>query len=434
MNCLQCQATLVEIPTPETPQIDVCPKGHGLWLDAGEIDFFVENYRALQAATDGATKTATSTQPAPCPRCGGLLDAKTVSGVALLICSSCKGWWLPQGSFTRLNEAYRGGSAPIRVNESSFYARAVARASAPNRTQPRPVVRSASTPRLEGLLFWLTFLGLSLVLVGFIVFQITRRTAATAHLTRAPDEFFFWLILGVVGGVGLFIYGFILNRKKRLIESIPTSTVRSLAVGLVEVAGSVQPDGPILRAPFSGAPSVVFSYKVEERHGSGKYERWETIAHGTSDQPIFVRDDTGTVLVVPLDAELIMKNTNTYQNDWLRSLPPETIAGLIRLGIDTGVWLAHKTLRCHESFIRTGEAVYVLGTARENPAADSGGGNAERLYIGSSPDEAFIISDRSEKELLFRLRWQVPALLFGGPALTVASLMAILTWYIKPGP
>jgi hypothetical protein len=281
---------------------------------------------------------------------------------------------------------------------------------------------------------WFIILGLSLGLVGFIVFQSARRTLSTAHLAQAPDDMFFYLVLGVLGGVGLFIYGFMLNRKKRLIESIPTSAIRSLAVGLTEVTGSVRPDGSVLSAPLSGKPCVFFSYKVEEKHGTGEDSRWETIAHGTSDQPFFVRDTTGTVLVVPLDAEPIVDNTRTYENDGLRSLPPEAITGLNRLGIPTAGWSGQKTLRCHESFIPPEATVYVLGTAQVNPAADANADNAERLYIGSSRDEAFIISDRSEKDLLARLSWQVPACLYGGPALTVASLFAILTWYVKPGP
>ncbi len=70
-------------------------------------------------------------------------------------------------------------------------------------------------------------------------------------------------------------------------------------------------------------------------------------------------------------------------------------------------WFGEKTLRCSESSILPEETVYVLGTAQENRGAAESTENSDRLYIGSSRDHDFIISDRSEKELLSRLRWQV---------------------------
>ncbi|HEU0069408.1 MAG TPA: GIDE domain-containing protein, partial [Nitrospiraceae bacterium] len=125
-----------------------------------------------------------------------------------------------------------------------------------------------------------------------------------------------------LGGLGLCIYGWILRQRKRLIESIPTSTIRSLALGLVEIEGLTQPEEGLLSSPFSGVPCVFYSYAVEEHVGSGKHARWETVANGTSEQPFFVRDTTGRVLVVPLGAELILPDERTYRNDWLGELPP----------------------------------------------------------------------------------------------------------------
>jgi hypothetical protein len=215
-----------------------------------------------------------------------------------------------------------------------------------------------------------------------------------------------------------------------LIESIPTSTIRSLALGLVEISGQAQPEKDLLSTPFSGLPCVFYSYAVEERVGSGKNARWETIAKGTSEQPFFVIDTTGRVLVVPLGAELILPDERTSRSNWLGELPPTTIAGLNRLEISTDRWIGSKTLRCRESFILPGERVYVLGTAHEHLGARERVENPGRIYIGSSRDHEFIISDRSETDLLSRLRWQVLAFGVGGLTLAATCLIIIFKYYL----
>jgi hypothetical protein len=136
------------------------------------------------------------------------------------------------------------------------------------------------------------------------------------------------------------------------------------------------------------------------------------------------------VLVVPLGAELILPDKRTYQNNWLGEFPPTAIDGLNRLGISTERWVGSKTLRCRESFILPEEQVYVLGTAHEHHGARERVENSARLYIASSRGHEFIISDRSEKDLLSRLRWQVLAYGAGGIALAAACLIVIFKYYL----
>jgi hypothetical protein len=274
------------------------------------------------------------------------------------------------------------------------------------------------------------FFGLALV-IGWIVFVAgIDKTMRTTQWSRPPDQTLLYLAAGTIGGFGLFVYGWIVRQRKRLIESTPTSTIRSLALGLVEISGQAQPEESLLSTPFSGLPCVFYSYAVEEHVGSGKHAQWETIAKGTSEQPFFVRDTTGRVLVVPLGAELILPDQRTFRNDWLGELPPTTIAGLNRLGISTERWIGSKTLRCQESFILQEELVYVLGTAHEQLGAKELIENSARLYIGSSREHEFIISDRSEKDLLSRLRWQVLAYGAGGLALAATCLIVIFKHYL----
>ena len=430
MKCLNCQEDLIEVPTSQGPGLDVCSSGHGLWLDVGEVNFFVEDYTSLKRAIGDAGGVAVRTETL-CPRCGSHMESEPVSQPSFLSCDSCRGWWLPHGSLTRLNETYRGAAVPIQIHEAELYAQAAARYRALNdtfRDQPR-FKKDRSKP--QGMWFWILFLGFAFVLAGLVLVAGIGKTMRTTHWSRPPDHTLLYLAAGTLGGFGLFVYGWMVRQRKRLIESIPTSTIRSLALGLVEISGQAQPEEHLLSSPFSELPCVFYSYVVEEHVGSGKHARWETVAKGTSEQPFIVSDSTGRVLVVPLGAELILPDERTYRNDWFGELPPTAIAGLNRLGISTERWIGSKTLRCREACIQPEEQVYVLGTAHEDPlGAKERVENSARLYIGSSRDHAFIISDRSEKDLLSRLRWQVLAYGAGGLALAASCLIVIVKYYL----
>ncbi|MEO8339216.1 MAG: GIDE domain-containing protein [Nitrospirota bacterium] len=430
MKCLDCLEDLIGVPTSHGPGLDVCFSGHGLWLDVGEVNFFVEDYTSLKRAIGDTGSIAARTETL-CPRCGNRMESEMVVHTSFLSCDSCRGWWLPHGILTRLNETYRGAAIPIQIQEAELYTRAAARHRLLNNTfrdQPRPTKRR-STP--QDLWFWALFFGLVFAIGGMIFVSGVDKTMGTTRWSRPPDQLLLYLAAGIVGGLGLFVYGWMVHQRKRLIESIPTSRIRSLALGLVEIRGLAQPAEHLLSSPFSGFSCVLFSYAVEEHLGSGKRARWETIAKGTSEQPFFVRDTTERVLVIPLGAELILPTERTYRNNWRGALPPTAIDGLNRLGITTEAWIGNKTLRCRESFIQPEEQVYVLGTAQEHLGATERVGNSARLYIGNSQDHEFIISDRSEKDLLSRLQWQMLAYGAGGLALAVTCLSVIFTYYLR---
>ena len=431
MQCPNCHKDLVEIPTLEGPQLDVCPDQHGLWLDRGEVNLFVENYRALGETSSRMVTGAIAVQTTTCPRCAGALDEETVLATALFECRTCRGWWLPKGSLTQLNTTARGGAAQILLDEADFYRRAGKRAlhSQTKRPGGDPQPRQGSRTQHQHVWFWTLFLLAALFVAGTVLAAGIRKTAAVGQWVVPPDTTGVFLALGAFAGMGLTLYGFVINNRKRLIESIPTSPVRSLAVGLVEVSGRAQAERALLRAPFSGMPCVLFSYSVEERRTSGKETRWETIAKSTSEEPFYVRDETGKVLVVPFDARLMLPDTRTTRTNWSGTLPEATIVGLLKLGIAVDGWFGEKTIRCSETFILPEERVYVMGTAQEHKGAIDSAENAARLYIGSSQDNEFIISDRSEKELLSRLQWQVWMSIGGGPMLAMLCLLLMFKLY-----
>lgn len=391
-------------------------------MDAGELNLFLkhDSPSSYSAATGEAIAVQTASL---CPRCRTFLDEHMVSGKGAFTCPTCNGWWIPQGVLTRLHESHRRG-ASTQFNETSLYVRAAAVQSKRDRQvalQKR--MRQGSS---VGLLYWVAMLGIVSLVIGLLMWESLRRIIATGHWTGKMNDGVL-LILGVAGGIALFFHGFRLNRRKRLIETTPTSSIRSLAIGLVEITGQAEPAGSLLNAPFSAMPCVFFSYQVEERQRSGKQDKWVTLAKGESHQPFAVRDQTGAVLILPIGAELSIETRGMYQNSQHIDLSPTVVAGLATLGIAMSGWLSSKTLRCTERFILPAEQVYILGTAQEGDQNKTA--NEARLFIGSHPDGTFLISDRNERDLLLKLRWQVLILLYGGPVLTAACVWGLLHSY-----
>jgi Zn-finger nucleic acid-binding protein len=390
-------------------------------MDAGELNLFVkhDSPSSYSAATGSAIAVQTASL---CPRCCTFLDEHMVSGEGTFTCPTCNGWWIPQGVLTRLHESHRRGAASTQFNETSLYVRAAALQSKQTAIQER--MRQGSS---VGLLYWASMLGIVSLVIGLLMWESLRRIIATGHWTGKMNDGVFLLILGVAGGIALFFHGFRLNRRKRLIETTPTSSIRSLAIGLVEITGQAEPAGSLLNATFSAMPCVFFSYQVEERQRSGKQDKWVTLAKGESHQPFAVRDQTGAVLILPIGAELSIEIRGMYQNSQHIDLSPIVEAGLATLGIAMSGWLSSKILRCTERFILPAEQVYILGTAQEGDQNKTA--NEARLFIGSHPDGTFLISDRSELDLVLKLRWQVLILLYGGPVLTAACVWGLLHSY-----
>jgi hypothetical protein len=293
-----------------------------------------------------------------------------------------------------------------------------------------PLAKDSPGTRPPGTHIWLIPAILGCGLSGFFILKMIGSPALMAEL--AKEEWAGGLVLciwGAVGGIGLFLYGLNKYRLKRLIGNVSTSTIGSLIVGrFVQIAGTAQPDGPLLRAPFSGKPCVWFSYKVETEGGMSKDSKL-LVSHKPNEF-FFVSDITGTIRVLPsLTTDLKLKNDRTFKR-YFKKLPPEVIAQLNKPISN------FDTLRCRESFVPPGKTVYVLGTVRESSKANPDG--TARLFISNGlkgANQVFQLSDRSVSDLLSHWSWQRFALIFyGGAIITVAFLYAILQWYAKPGP
>jgi hypothetical protein len=260
------------------------------------------------------------------------------------------------------------------------------------------------------------------------------------------------IIIMIVGIVILF-FGFKRWKKYHLIIDTPTSKIRSMAMGLVEIIGVITRSSYI-RAPFSNSECVYYYYKIEEyrrhTHTNSKGHthttyRWDTIDSGQRRVPFFVNDQTGEAYVYPNEADITAPLQQMYYQYARHYGLFDMIIGSLRDWdsgrsnyLDTGAWqLVPYNSRVHsnfhasvgdrkyyEYFLNPGLRLYIMGTA----ANDQNAPNNVVIKKGEN-EPTFMITYKSEEELAKSLKWQTTGLLIGGCAVIVVG--AIIGWFLS---
>jgi len=95
------------------------------------------------------------------------------------------------------------------------------------------------------------------------------------------------------------------NRFKKYQATLPTSKIRSLAMGLVEVEGTVRTDKPIL-ARIDHIECIGYKYVVEDiSTDKDGHDSYSEIFSETICSPFYITDETGTIEVNPDKLEFI---------------------------------------------------------------------------------------------------------------------------------
>ncbi|HZQ94976.1 MAG TPA: hypothetical protein VFA67_08200 [Candidatus Sulfotelmatobacter sp.] len=264
----------------------------------------------------------------------------------------------------------------------------------------------------------------------------------------------FWAVLGVIFGPVLFLRGFRLLQRKRLILDIPPSTVRAAALGPVEISGKAV--GPYtLVAPLSQTECLYYRIAVR----SNPKRDFDNPKMRELSAPLYVDDGTGKVLVYPAHCELQLEASEERAEFGKAALALE---GYEREGAEF----------VQEYCIRPGDQLYVLGNLQQNGWAKPEGAaeSSELSRIGpgfvspaeadllrhgayptldptlpsgmpAAPDEfdyhppvilikgngPFVISTHSEREIVENLSWKSFLYIWGGPLAALWGLWQIFS-------
>lgn len=262
----------------------------------------------------------------------------------------------------------------------------------------------------------------------------------------------FWATLGIALGPYLFFRGFHLLQLKRRIMGVPRSSIRSAALGPVEIGGTIV--GPYnVVAPLSQRECLYYRIKVQfnPRHDL-KDKIHELCA------PLFIDDGTGRLLIYPCQAELkfpasckradygqlaLTLMSRSYGEAPEFSEEYSLCAGdkIFVLGtLQESRWSKKEAAREVDDMSRIGpgfvcEAEADLQRRETNPGFSS-------LILGPKPkspefdlnppvivtrgDGPFVISSDSPRDLLTKLNWKSLLFIWGGPIWALWAVWEIL--------
>lgn len=236
------------------------------------------------------------------------------------------------------------------------------------------------------------------------------------------DLLWLGLIVLAIGAV-LFLVGFYFLRKKRLIQNTPTSKIRSLAMGLVEIYGKVVPAKEvILKSPLQNKGCVYYRYTVEEYRSTGKSSSWVVAQSDTRGAEFFLRDETGTVLVDPNGAEIEIPMD--YES--------RTMPSFFKMSVNVGPFgfSTGSRRRYREWLIEPGDKLYIMGNAGDNPFVEEGtASHSEKDIMIQKGGPMFYITDKLEKDVLKSFGWRIGGFVGGGFLLLLGGLAIILKYF-----
>ena len=239
-----------------------------------------------------------------------------------------------------------------------------------------------------------------------------------------------YALVGIIFGSILFANGFRSMKRKKLMESIPTSKIRSLAIGIAEIYGKAATTEKLIHGPFSNEACIVCRVVIQEYERWSKYRRWHTIKDTVLSTKFMVEDETGKVRVDPRQATLDIPVSFKSSSGWGSDPPKHAIEFLKKNNLDYEGFLGmNKSLRYLEYTIKPGDNVYVLGRADDNPHTEDGSaqdGVADIMMQRSKNPNIYYISNKSEKQLLGKLTSAIIGQIIGGPLVIGGCLLVVL--------
>lgn len=233
---------------------------------------------------------------------------------------------------------------------------------------------------------------------------------------------------GFGGGLVAFFWGLRCYQRKRLMQNTPTSKVEAVALGLAELCGRAVPHES-MTSPIEQLPCVYWRYKVEELRSTGKSSSWVTIDSDERRLPFYLEDDTGKILVVPVQATIDIPKDLCEQTPSLglgQGFSACTVAFAEQRGIELEGMFT-KSKRFTEWMIAPGDSLFVFGPvmARGNQL-DGLSKTEDRVVCQDETNPFFFIADRSARKVETEFALKAAAGILGGALLAVAGLGILL--------
>lgn len=252
-------------------------------------------------------------------------------------------------------------------------------------------------------------------------------------------------------GPFMIYHGFKKMRHGNLIRDTPTSKIRSMAMGIVEIAGKVSGIDTI-KAPFSNEECVCYKYIVKRytrhtrstKNGTQTYYTWDVVQRGDRRANFLANDDTGSVEVDAKGADIDIPLNNLF---YQRANFARAVKGMFSVlnmfdtgksDLDVSSWNLKKwekdkifgfytvgDRKYYEYLLRPGDDLYILGTAANTTKNKSG------VVIKKGSNEAtYIISNLSEDKVANKMRnGMLLAFIFG----VIFTLVGLAIVFVQLG-
>jgi hypothetical protein len=226
--------------------------------------------------------------------------------------------------------------------------------------------------------------------------------------------------------LGLYLYfrGLRALRLKRYLQNVPRSTIRSAAIGPVEISGKAV--GPYTIVPPNGTQECLCYWRITEA---------KTLQFVSA--PLYLDDGTGKLMISPRALDMSLIPALLEPGIYGAVSPGETIFVLGSLEQNPWVHPQEETnrdelTRIGPGFVSRAEAEVLRSAASplfypaevERESEDRFDLFPHKILMkGSGP---FIISRRSQREVLAALKWKIYSGVWGGPVLTLFGLANLI--------
>ena len=166
------------------------------------------------------------------------------------------------------------------------------------------------------------------------------------------------------------IYKFVSASKSKqrhaLMSATKTSLIRDLKSGPAEVAGRAKLKTGGLKSPWSNRECVYYRFHVEEYRSTDNSSGWYTYIDDSASSSFLVADETGEIEIIVSEGEMDL-HVDWHSESGFANDAPDQLRDLLmsKYGKDTQGLIFNKGLRYTETYLESGDPVYVFGQASQ---------------------------------------------------------------------